>query len=189
MFTDAMIDIETTGLSPDRSAIIQIAAVRFNLETGAVDTDFFNRALRIPNHRHWDEGTRGWWLDQKREVLEDIYRRMEDWRVVMPAFFDWATTKGQLRFWGKPTHFDYAFIQSYFRDAELGMPFHYRTANDMNSFLRGRYFPERVPELQVEFEGDAHNAIFDALHQIKVLLAHMRPAIEILPPEASNASA
>ena len=78
-FYDVMVDLETTGTSPDETAMIQLAAVKFNLAEGTVDsTDMFNRCLSIPPKRFWDEGTRQWWGQQKREILLDIYARMED---------------------------------------------------------------------------------------------------------------
>ena len=173
MYTDVMVDLETTGTSPERTAIIQIAAVKFNLETGAVcATDMFNRCLNLPGWRYWAEDTRSWWMTSNRGVLETIFPRMEDPRIVFEDFCKWAYPAGSLRFWGKPTHFDFSFIQSYARDYGMPMPFHYRTANDLNSWLRGRYFPDPVPNLEVEFVGKQHDAIFDVLHQIKVLLAY-----------------
>lgn len=78
-----------------------------------------------------------------------------------------------LRFWSKPSHFDYVFVSGYFRDFGLDNPFHYRQATDLNSFLRGMYAPDPMPELDVPFVGDAHDAIYDAAHQIKILFKHM----------------
>lgn len=176
-----MVDIETTGTRPDRGAIIQIAAVRFDLEIQAVDPNTFNRCLALPPHRFWEEGTRHWWMQQKRHVLQDIFHRMEDPRTVMNDFVNWACEVENPIFWGKPTHFDYTFISSYLHDFDLPNPFSFRMANDMNSFLRARYFPNPVPDLNIPFEGDAHNALWDVFHQIKILFAHVHG-------EASNAT-
>lgn len=173
-YTDVMCDIETTGISPDRAAIIQIAAVRFNLETRQVDAgDMFNRCLAVPPTRSWDEGTREWWLGKNRAVLQNIMGRQEEHREVIEAFAKWAGYYHDqpLRMWGKPTHFDYSMLASYFREFEVMNPFHYRHAMDQNSFLRGlaRTGEYQNFERQLEFVGDAHNAIFDCLHQIKVI--------------------
>ena len=65
-YSDVMLDIETTGTQPDRAAIIQIGAVKFNLETGAVSNHFFNRSMELPPWRAWSEDTRSWWMQQKR---------------------------------------------------------------------------------------------------------------------------
>ena len=73
-FPDIMVDLETTGTSPDETAIIQIAAVRFNLQTGEVDPNVFDMCLSIPPRRYWDEGTRAWW-SKMPDVLMDIWQR------------------------------------------------------------------------------------------------------------------
>lgn len=172
-FPDVMVDIETTGTSPDETAIIQIAAVRFNLAEKTVDnSDMFNRCLAIAPKRFWDESTRQWWGQQKREVLMNIMASGEDPLTVMKDFGAWAYSKkgsGKLHFWAKPISFDYPFVASYFKQFELVNPFHFRDAIDMNSYLRGLGRSNVRPEIEVNFDGDAHNAIFDVLNQIAVL--------------------
>lgn len=72
-----MLDIETTGIDPAHSHIIQIAAVRFNLETKEIDVDnMFDMSLMMMSaNRFWDEGTRAWWGRQKDGLLESILDR------------------------------------------------------------------------------------------------------------------
>ena len=167
-----MVDIETTGLSPDESAIIQIAAARFKLAEKTIDPEVFDRCLSIPAKRFWDEGTRVWWGQQKREVLQDIYRRMEEPSGVTQAFSDWARAKQEghsLRFWAKPISFDYAFVSSYFRQFDVYNPFDFREATDLRSYVKGLGRSSDYPELVVEFKGDAHNALVDTLNQINYL--------------------
>src|SRR5262249_25652818 len=94
--------------------------------------------------------------------------------LVLKAFQEWAN-KGRapsdppLRFWGKPTSFDYSFMQSYFRQYNLHFPFHYRYARDMNSYIAGMRGNPDHPEINVPFNGDIHNALHDVLHQIKCI--------------------
>lgn len=168
LFPDVMVDLETTGLSKDHNAVIQIAAVKFNLAERTVDGAFFDKCLMIPPGRYWDEGTRSWW-GKRPEVIKGIYSRMEEPKSVLEALRDWAGPNKTM--WGKPTHFDHTFLDSYFVSHGMQIPFHFRNANDMNSFIRARYFPASPPawEVNLPFEGVAHNAIFDVLHQIKVL--------------------
>lgn len=171
-YCDVMVDIETTGTRPDHAAIIQIAAVKFNLKEKKIDTtSFFNRCLLIPPGRYWDEGTRQWWGEQKRSILADIYARMEDPRVVMQALADWAgySPIEPLRFWAKPTCFDYSFIASYFTQFDIMNPFHFRYSTDMNSFIRGLANDSAVTTFKTDFVGDAHDAIYDSLNQINAL--------------------
>lgn len=175
MFHDVMVDIETTGTNYERNAIIQIAAVKFDYETGAVCPDTFDRCLHIHPGREWDMDTRAWWVKQGN-VLQEIQKRGEDPYTVVRAFYDWLLEdwpsdrpEGR-QFWAKPTSFDHPFLTSYFRMFGLDMPCHYRFCRDLNSFMAGLSGRTPHPEFTVDFEGDEHNALFDCFHQIKLLL-------------------
>jgi DNA polymerase III alpha subunit (gram-positive type) len=173
---DVMCDIETTGTSPDENAILQIAAVKFNIRTRDVDPNFFNMNLTMPPKRFWDESTRHWWMQQDPAVWDAITTNPQEPSVVLQAFADWAGYHHPepLRFWAKPTSFDFTFVQSYFKQFGVAFPFHYRNAVDLNSFIRGRTLRmdlKEIPEIDLPFEGDAHNGIYDCIHQIKIAFA------------------
>ena len=174
-YPDVMLDIETTGTRPDTTAMIQIAAVKFNLREEIVDHKFFNRSLMIPPTRFWQEGTRDWWLKDKLDILQDIYSKMEAPQLVLEDFIDWVNdNRGSnypLRCWSKPNSFDFSFLSSYFHEFELCNPFPFWEATDMNSWIRARFFPEEAPKIEheIEFEGDVHNALHDVLHQVRVV--------------------
>ena len=172
MFQDCMVDVETTGLNSGRNAMIQLAAVRFNVHDGTIDTSsMFDECLMIPPHRFWDEGTRGWWMTQKRSILEGIYSRMRDPREVMRKFTEWCGPAGLLRFWAKPTSFDFPFVQSYCADYGLVMPFNFRESIDLRSFAAGVGFPgpRFEPDVNRE-EYEQHNALQDVILQIEWVL-------------------
>ena len=176
IYTDVMIDIETTGLQPDRNAILQIGAVKFNLETRDVSPEFFDMSLTMPGFRHWDMGTRQWWSQQPASVYNGIVARAKPYKEVMEELQQWVITTPNLRFWSKPTHFDFMFLSSYFSDCDLANPLNYRTAKDMNSFIQGLYGHDPVPEeieKGVGQDGAAHNALNDCFYQMKVLFAHL----------------
>lgn len=172
-YNDIMVDVETTGLNSVDNAMIQLAAVRFNLKERAIDTSsMFNRCLHIPPRRYWDEGTRSWWGQQKRSILEEIYSKMEDPKTVMQDFANWVgyTPAVPNAFWAKPVTFDWGFVASYFSDFEISNPFHFRYACDANSYIRGMAYDPRVETFKVPFEGgDAHNALYDVINQINML--------------------
>lgn len=185
---DVMVDLETTGTMPDRHAIIQIAAVQFDLQSGQVFADnMFNRCLLMPPHRSWSESTREWWASQRQDVFFSIMARAEDHKVVMKDFVMWSRPAGSLRLWAKPSHFEFPFTSSYFHDEGYANPFSYRDANDTNSWLRARYYPDPVPEVPFEMDGPAHDALFDVLFQIKVLMWHYRNTKgQILVPQTET---
>jgi DNA polymerase III alpha subunit (gram-positive type) len=169
---DVMVDIETTGTSPDRTAILQIAAVKFDPYQKKIDTNFFNRNLWMPPNRFWDEGTRHFWQQQDPRVYEDVTKDPIDPATAMLEFDAWARqSDGPLRFWAKPTSFDFSFVASYFNDYGISNPFSFRNAIDLNSFMQGRANELGRFDIDMPFEGDAHNGIFDCIHQIKMAFA------------------
>lgn len=175
-YPDVMVDFETTGVHYEHCAILQISAVKFNLADTTIHPVFFDRCLNIPVGRYWEEDCRNWWMKRK-DVIANILQRGEEPKNVLTDFVNWAVNdhdhrRGALTFWSKPTHFDFSFMQSYLRQFDVVNPFHYRMANDVNSWIRARYFPEppREWEKELPFEGQVHNAIDDVLHQIKVLM-------------------
>lgn len=172
-----MIDLETTGLDPAHAAIIQIAAVRFNYQTMEIGPSFV-AGLEIPEGRFWDEGTREWWLS-KWSVLEPILKSARPPAVVMQEFAAWCCNTSPAlednRLWAKPITFEWPLLQSYSRQFDVALPFHYRNCIDLNSFTRGMQGkPGALPidkQFNIPFEGDAHNALDDVLHQIKQALS------------------
>lgn len=172
-YTDVMTDIETQGLQPDRSGMIQLAAVKFNLKERTVSPNFFNRSLIVPHWRGWDESTRSWWAKMP-ELYQKIISTAEDPAVVMRDFADWSIQPGtQLRFWSKPTSFDFAFVSSYLRDFNQPAIYDFREATDLNSYFRGLYAPNDIDrEGEPKLTSGAHDAIRDTLHQIKLLFHH-----------------
>lgn len=167
-FPDVMLDIETTGTDSANCAIIQISAVRFNLQLGTVGHDFFDRCLMIPQTRFWQEGGRDFWIKRK-ELYNSMLPRMEDPHAVLKALVEWCG--GQRTLWAKPSHFEFPFLEGYFRRYEMQTPFFYRSVNDQNSFFRGLYWPESPPDFERElpFQGTLHDGLSDTLHQLKVL--------------------
>lgn len=174
IYTDVQVDIETTGTRPDRSAIIQIGAVKFNMNDRTVSPQIFNRSLSIPSWRSWDEDTREWW-SRMPDVFSSIMKKAENPAIVMRDFADWSIQPGQpLRFWAKPTTFDFMFITSYLKDFNQPVPFDFREANDLNTFLRGIYHPNPIDRSdEPKMTGTAHDAIHDALFQTKLLFHHL----------------
>jgi DNA polymerase III epsilon subunit-like protein len=171
--TDIMVDVETTGLNPHTSSIIQLSAIKFNLAEREIGGMFDRCPAPLPL-RGWHEGTREFWLGKNRKVYDQIVARQELARPVFEGFVRWVdedAPEGGYRFWAKPVTFDWGFVASHMEQLELPMPFHYRLARDMNSYISGaagdaahHSFADEVP-----FHGDVHNALHDCAHQIDTL--------------------
>lgn len=176
-YPDVMLDIETTGTDFADCAIIEIGAVRCNVRERTVGHDFFRASLLIPTTKFWQEGGRSFWM-KKKEQFAAIMATAEEPEKVMRDLIDWCG--GQRTLWAKPSHFEYPFLEAYFKRYELQNPFFYRNVNDMNSFFRGMYYPDTPPdfERQLPFSGAMHCALPDALHQLKVVFHTIEDALK-----------
>lgn len=173
-FPDLMVDTETTGLDPDKNGLLQIAAIKFNYDTGEVGPTF-DRCLALAPNRYWDEDTRTWWMGQNRSVFTQIVARMEDPQTVLRDFSAYVLADNPskpTRFWAKPTHFDFPMINSHYRQFGMVMPFHHRFTRDLNSVvavLGGGVDHQEMAHISAG--GQAHNALVDCVHQLRVLFA------------------
>jgi len=171
--TDIMVDLETMGTSPSDTGIIQLSAIKFNYETGEIGDCFDRCPMPLPRRR-WDDATRDFWLGKNRKVYEGIVTRAEPGVQVFNDFDQWVLEgrNAEYRFWSKPLSFDWPFLASHYEQLGRTMPFHYRYARDMNSFIAALHgSAEHVSyEDIVPFEGDKHNALHDCAWQIDCLL-------------------
>src|SRR5213592_1550808 len=149
MLTDIMVDLETTGTDPDHCAIFQIAAVKFDPETKEVSPVIFNRSLTFAPNRFWEEGGRQFW-SKMPDIYQKIIETAEPTSRVLTDFYAWCikdqpNIDGGWRLWAKPITFEWAFLSSYYRQYDIPMPFHYRYARDLNSYVAGmRCNPEHI---------------------------------------------
>lgn len=165
-----MVDIETTGVDASHAAVIQLAAVAFDIDTREVNPIMFDQCLLMPKSRFWEEDTRDWWLTQQPHILDDIWKRMRDQRTVLLEFNQWLSQVTEDKtpiLWAKPVSFEWPFLQSYYRDYEVAMPFFYSDCQDLRSWCRARGMP--LLDRELDFVGDAHNALHDVLHQVNTL--------------------
>lgn len=175
-FVDVMVDLETTGTDPSHTAILQLAAVAFNVETGDVSPALFNASLHMASTRRWDEDTRSWW-SKRPMVLQSIRAKARPPAEVMQEFQDWVlkllqTNNGEVRLWGKPISFEAPFLDSYFKEFGIHNPFNFRTHVDMRTYIRTRLDSWDISgwEADRKMQGIAHDALNDALHQVKLVL-------------------
>lgn len=175
-YPDVMGDFETGGFDNSRNFVLSLGLVKFNLKKRTVSPNFYYRAFTPQVNRCWNEGTREWWI-QKLDVYQRMMAEAVDTKTALEEMIAWNDGR-QATFWAMPSHFDFPFLRQLCADYQLEIPFHYRLVNDMNSFLRGKHFPEEFDPKPIwnslgERNGDFHNALDDVLHQLKFLFKAM----------------
>jgi hypothetical protein len=168
-YPDLMVDVETTGLTPHACAIIQIGAVPFNYETGAIDSNnMYKRSLMIPKNRYWTDDTQRFWMVDNAEVYQSIMEQASNPYIAFREFYDWVLGLGEVRFWSKGM-LDWNMIESYCKSYDFDMPFNFRQVKDMRSFIAGLYGDAEYREPVVDKVGNHHDALHDCLTQLKIL--------------------
>lgn len=178
-FPDMMVDVETTGNdNPSVFGCFQVSAIKFNARTGAVGPMFDRCPGLLPN-RYWTGDTQHFWMVKNRAVYDKIVAREEPAVKVWEDFRAFAmkdAPNGGYRFWAKPITFDWAVVASHFHQLGLSMPFHFRFARDLNTYMAALAGgPEHTNmEAVIPFEGDQHNGLHDCAYQIDMLMHCVR---------------
>jgi hypothetical protein len=185
-FNDWMVDIETTGLRPDRAGILSIGAVQFDRRSFTPLRELF-LVLDLPESRHWEAETRAWWMAQSDEAYRaavDLHRGLHP-AVALDRLA--AAMGTDPWFWAKPLQFDYPFIEGYFRDFHHApSPLHRNRSIDVRSWIASQGDLAVSAANGVPLIGTAHQPVSDCHHQVWMLRAAQeatrpRPAAS-LPP-------
>lgn len=170
-----MVDTETTDTNPNLGGIIQLSAIKFNLETLKVGK-VFDVCPSMLGTRRWSESTRKFWRVDNKPVYETIVARETAARAAFQSFADFCTEGAPFQgytFVAKPTKFDWPFIESHMLELGIPFPFAHHKVLDLHSYIMGlRGAHERTDiEDEVPFPagGAKHNALHDCAWQIDLL--------------------
>lgn len=164
-----MLDVETTGMRPDRHAITSVAIVQFD------PVDFHGikhtyHGLVPPPGREFDAPTMKWRIDN------GVPQQEKD-LVMLSNMFAWVTElhkwlrpdNREPMIWAKPAYFDVAFLESYIDMYGAIKLFHYRNVRDLRSYTDGMGWNLSQIEGVVDAHGPKHNALVDCKFQIACL--------------------
>lgn len=183
-FNQFMVDIESTGTSPDRNHVVEICIVPFNLISNVVHISPPEYHLKFKLNdqqlgRQYDQQTMIWWSKQNKAVADSVFSQflnenIDNKQVLLQlAVFVSRITTSNTEFWSKPNSFDFMFLQSLFKDFQVIFPFKYYLAKDLAGFCSGISFIKhktmnyRIYE-PLERHG-AHDSMNDCYYQLQIL--------------------
>lgn len=162
-----MIDLETMGIGPN-AAIIAIGAVIF--EPGKQDLVCYHEIINLESSMMKGgtitPSTVIWWLKQSDEARAIFHKPSGSITAVLGDFSRWINIHAPdlCAVWGNGANFDNVILRSAYDRAGLDVPWKY------NMDRCYRTLRALVPEVRVQDHGVKHNALDDAMHQVKVLL-------------------
>lgn len=180
-----MIDCETLGVVAD-AVILSIGAVKFDLDTGAIDDDGFYASISIDSNletkRRIQEDTLIWWMKQSADAQKVFTEPKETLRESLIGLSDWVGD-GDYEVWSNGADFDLPMLNHAYTSLGIEIPWGPWSANCMRTY-------KKLPGAKAfrpEFVGVKHNALTDAVNQVKAL--HAIHAGLFLPPQPKAAVA
>lgn len=168
MSKDIMVDIESLDVKP--GAII--------LSIGAVDVHDFSNTFyskisvedSIGNGFHSSKSTSDWWKKQPIEVYQEAISGTKTNVEVANELAAWIKQvgSGDVNIWGNGALMDNAILIEWYNVLGIPLPWTYKQDRCFRT-IKAEFGGEYIDE--IEFTGDKHNALADAIHQAKQLRA------------------
>lgn len=173
-----MVDLETMG-NKSNAPIVSIGAVFFNPHTGNTGAEFYT-AVSLESSMLLggvpDAGTIIWWLKQSPEARSAI--AIADTITLIDAlelFSDFISENSDagpdVQVWGNGASFDNVILRSSYDRANIECPWKFRNDRDVRTMTELGKAIGINPRYDIPFDGDMHNALSDARHQVKYVSA------------------
>jgi exodeoxyribonuclease VIII len=179
LFTHLMLDLETMGKKPG-APIVSIGAVFFDPATGETGGEFY-RVVSLESSMNFgarpDAGTILWWLKQSPEarsaILVDDALGLVEALEQFSGFIAENASNGSKRvqLWGNGSSFDCSITEAAFELADCPFPIPHWNYRDVRTVVEMGNAVGMNSRYEIPFEGDQHNALADARHQVKYLSA------------------
>ncbi|MEN0578411.1 3'-5' exoribonuclease [Phytobacter palmae] len=179
LMTHLMVDLETMGSNPE-APIIAIGAVFFDPGTGKTGPELY-QIVSLESAMEFgakpDAATIIWWMKQSAEARAAITGgdaiSLMDAIDNLDEFIHTNSANGikYVQLWGNGSSFDNVILRRAYEQvgAELSVPFW--NDRDVRTIVELGKVVGINPRYQIPFDGDMHNALADARHQVKYVSA------------------
>lgn len=179
LYSHLMVDLETMGNKPD-APVVSVGAVFFDPATGDTSAEFY-KVVSLESAMAWggvpDASTIVWWMKQSAEARSAIV--MDDAIQLDDALFqlnDFIAENGangpslmQVR--GNDASFDNVILRQSYDRTGIDCPWMFWNDRDVRTMVELGKAVGINPRYDIKFEGDMHNALSDARHQVKYVSA------------------
>ncbi|WP_417640364.1 3'-5' exoribonuclease domain-containing protein [Citrobacter freundii] len=178
-YTHLMVDLETMGSGPD-APIVSIGAVYFDPSTGNTGAEFY-QVVSLESSMSFgmkpDASTIQWWLKQSSEarsaILVDEAMGLRETLELLADFIAENAAHGShtVQLWGNGCSFDNVILRRAYALTETPFAVPFWNDRDVRTMVELGKSVGINPRFDIPFEGDMHNALSDARHQVKYVSA------------------
>ncbi|EPP7644802.1 3'-5' exoribonuclease domain-containing protein [Citrobacter freundii] len=178
-YTHLMVDMETMGNSPD-APIVSIGAVFFDPSTGNTGAEFY-QVVSLESSMSFgmkpDASTIQWWLKQSSEarsaILVDEAMGLLETLELLADFIAENAANGShtVQLWGNGCSFDNVILRRAYALTDTPFAVPLRNDRDVRTMVELGKSVGINPRFDIPFEGDMHNALSDARHQVNYVSA------------------
>jgi len=186
-----MVDVESTGLSTWKNYMTSLCVVKFDPFMGDVLDKFHIRFKKALTGRFGDGETLKWREENNVDEMESGLRTLMPYEAMeeLQSFMGGHTRGKTSVIFANHTEFDISFIKGYYEALGLAPPWAYNKVFELNSILVGRGIHDKgglikdllesdrwkdVLSLHFEEKEQKHNAFYDCVFQIELLMAAFR---------------
>lgn len=178
-YTHLMVDMETMGNGPD-APIVSIGAVFFDPSTGNTGAEFY-QVVSLESSMSFgmkpDASTIQWWLKQSSEarsaILVDEAMGLLETLELLADFIAENAANGShtVQLWGNGCSFDNVILRRAYALTDTPFTVPFWNDRDVRTMVELGKSVGINPRFDIPFEGDMHNALSDARHQVKYVSA------------------
>lgn len=179
MFTHLMVDLETMGKKPG-APIVSVGAVFFDPISGLTGAEYY-QVINLESSMSFgarpDASTILWWLKQSPEarsaiVVDDTVGLVEALEQLLDFIAENAANGSKnVQLWGNGSSFDCSLLEAAFELADTPFPIPHWNYRDVRTVVELGKAIGLNARYDIPFEGDQHNALADARHQVKYVSA------------------
>jgi len=179
MFTHLMVDLETMGKKPG-APIVSVGAVFFDPASGLTGAEYY-QVINLESSMSFgarpDASTILWWLKQSPEarsaiVVDDTVGLVEALEQLLDFIAENAANGSKnVQLWGNGSSFDCSLLEAAFELADTPFPIPHWNYRDVRTVVELGKAVGLNARYDIPFEGDQHNTLADARHQVKYVSA------------------